>query len=91
VGGGKTKEVAGALKKLGMTGETRVLLVTPAYDEKLLRAARNIPHVTVTTVADLNAYELLANKMLVLSKPALDKALELFGDGALGSSSEGKE
>ncbi|MGH7294835.1 MAG: 50S ribosomal protein L4, partial [Polyangiaceae bacterium] len=88
---GKTKEVAAALKKLGLQGEKRVLVGIPAYDERLLRAARNIAHVEVMPVTDFNAYELLRNKVLVLTKPALDRALELFGEEALGSAPAGKE
>ena len=36
-------------------------------------------------VQDFNAYDLLRNKMLVLTLPALEKALELFGEAALGT------
>ncbi len=79
---GKTKEVAAALKKLGLLGGRRVLIGVPAYDEKLVRAARNIPDVTVLPVGDFNAYELLRNKMLLLTRPALDRALEIFGEQA---------
>jgi large subunit ribosomal protein L4 len=81
---GKTKEVAGALAKLGLGGGDRVLLVVPAYDEKLVRAARNIEGLAVLPVSDLNAYELLRNKRLLITKPALEKALDLFGEAALG-------
>lgn len=77
---GKTKEVAAALKKLGLAGERRVLLGLPAYDEKLVRAARNIAHLAVLPVQDFNAYDLLRNKVLLLTKPALDRALEIFGE-----------
>jgi len=81
---GKTKEIAMALKKLGLA-EGRTLLVIPAHDERLHRAARNIEGLTVLPVADLNAYELLRNKKLLITKPALDKALELFGETAFGT------
>jgi large subunit ribosomal protein L4 len=81
---GKTKEVAAALKKLGL-GERRALLGVPAYDERLVRAARNIKGLQVLPVADFNAYDLLANKMLVLTRPALDRAIELFNEEKLGS------
>lgn len=82
---GKTKEVAGALRKLGLAAGRRVLIGLPAYDEKFVRASRNIENVTVLPVQDFNAYELLRNKMLVLTKPALDRALELFGEARLKS------
>ena len=85
---GKTKEVAGALKKLGLGGERRVLIGLPAYDEKFARATRNIENVACLPVQDFNAYELLRNKMLLLTKPALDKALELYGEAALAGKKE---
>ncbi|HVY60592.1 MAG TPA: 50S ribosomal protein L4 [Planctomycetota bacterium] len=84
---GKTKEVAAALKKLGLAAG-KVLLVIPAYDEKLHRAARNIENLTVLPASDLNAYELLKSKRLLMTKPALDKALELFGEDKLGTQKE---
>jgi large subunit ribosomal protein L4 len=80
----KTKEVASALKKLGLDGQ-RVLIGVPAYDERLVRATRNLENVTVLPVSDFNAYELLRNKYLVLTKPALDVALDAFGEEKLGS------
>jgi len=83
---GKTREVASALKKLGFSGDGRVLLVLPAYDEKLFQAARNIENLTVLPVQDLNAYELLRNKMLLLTEPALVRALDLFGEASFASS-----
>lgn len=88
---GKTKEIVGALKKLGLTGERRVLIGLPAYDERFHRAARNIEDVAVLPVQDFNAYDLLRNKMLVLTKPALEKALEIFGEAALGAAGSGAE
>jgi large subunit ribosomal protein L4 len=81
---GKTREVAKVLKRLGLDGSRRVLIGLPAYDEKFLRAARNIPDVQVLPVQDFNAYDLLRNKMLLLTKPALERALELFGETRLG-------
>ena len=84
---GKTKEVFTALKKLGLH-EGKVLLVLPAYDERLHRAARNIANLQVVPAAELNAYDLLRNKRLLMTKPALDKALELFGEERLGSQKE---
>ncbi len=85
---GKTKEVMAALKKLGLAGGRRVLLGVPAYDERLVRATRNLQDLTVLPVSDFNAYELLRNKMLLLTKPALDKALELFSEERLGAGAE---
>jgi large subunit ribosomal protein L4 len=88
---GKTKEVAAALKKLGLPGGRRLLIGLPAHDEKFFRAARNLRDVTVLPVQDFNAYELLRHKILLLTKPALDKALALFGEAALADRKKGGE
>jgi large subunit ribosomal protein L4 len=85
---GKTKEVAGALAKLGLAGGRRVLIGLPAYDEKFVRAARNLEDVAVLPVQEFNAYELLRNKMLVLTKPALERALEIYGEAALSGAAK---
>ena len=67
----KTKLVAEMLKKLGCQGKT--LIVTAAADAKLARASRNIETVIIRLAADVNAYEILNCKKLVVTQPALEK------------------
>lgn len=67
----KTKIVAAALEKLGASGKT--LIVIDAPNAALARASRNIPEVIVRLAADINAYEVLRAKKLVISQPALEK------------------
>ncbi|MEK7390160.1 MAG: 50S ribosomal protein L4 [Elusimicrobiota bacterium] len=67
----KTKLVATALAKLGCAG--RVLLVIDAPNEVLMRASRNISSVLVRLASDINAYEVLHCKKLVITQPALEK------------------
>lgn len=68
----KTKVVAGALKALGL-GETSCLLATPEYDPNVWLSSRNIEGLRVSPVSDLNAYDLLRQRQLVLTRSALDR------------------
>jgi large subunit ribosomal protein L4 len=61
----KTKLVAEQLKKLKLE---HVLILVEAIDEKLLLAARNLPHVEVLPVAHLNPLSLASyDKVLITS------------------------
>ncbi|MHC4390867.1 MAG: 50S ribosomal protein L4 [Planctomycetota bacterium] len=77
---GKTKDAVQLLKALGIQG--KVLLVTAEHNEKLALATRNLRDVGVLKASDLNAYDLLYHKQLVMTQGALDKALEVFGETA---------
>lgn len=66
----KTKQMVGVLKALGINGE-RCLIVIPKTDEMVWKSARNIPSVKVMTSAELNAYEVLKPKKILLTKEAL--------------------
>ena len=67
----KTKLMAGLLEKLGCAGRTLIVLDAP--NPALARAARNIPTVLVRMASDINAYEVLQCKKLVITQPALEK------------------
>lgn len=67
----KTKLVAAALTKLGLTGKTLVIL--PEYSKDALQASRNLPRVSLTTVGNLNTYQVLTADKLVLAKDSLAK------------------
>lgn len=67
----KTKLVAAALAKLGASGKT--LIVLDAANAGLARAVRNIPEVLVRLASDINAYEVLRAKKLIITQPALEK------------------
>lgn len=68
----KTKFVATTLKTLGLEGKT-CLLTTENHDPLVYRCSRNIEGVLVSPASDLNAYNVLATRRLVLTKAALDK------------------
>jgi large subunit ribosomal protein L4 len=67
----KTKLMAGVLEKLGCEGRT--LIVLDAKSASLARASRNLPTVEVRLAADINAYEVLNCKKIVITQPALEK------------------
>jgi large subunit ribosomal protein L4 len=59
----RTKLLVGELAKLSLNN---VLIVIEAQDDKLMLAARNLPHVEVITVAEINPLSLAAyDKVLV--------------------------
>jgi large subunit ribosomal protein L4 len=67
----KTKLVAAALEKLGASGKTVIVLDAPNVN--VARAAKNIPEVIIRLAADVNAYEVLRAKKLIITQPALEK------------------
>jgi len=68
----KTKLVAGILKTLGLD-EVSTLIATESHDGNVWRSARNIPEVRVSPASDLNAYDLLRQRRLLVTRAALDK------------------
>jgi large subunit ribosomal protein L4 len=69
----KTKEVAKVFKALGI--DRSVLLALPGPDEMIQRCSRNIDRTKLTTVEQLNAWDLLNNRTLLLTRAGLDKLL----------------
>jgi len=67
----KTKVVAAMLKALGVKDQS-VLLTIKEPDAQLWRSARNIESLWVSPSKELNAYDLLHQKRLVVTKDALD-------------------
>jgi large subunit ribosomal protein L4 len=68
----KTKQMAGVLKALKLHGIT-CLVGTAGPDATVYKAARNIPGVEVRPTTDFNAYTVLRQKRLVLTRAALDQ------------------
>lgn len=69
--GAKTKQVAAFLK--AMKAEPRSLIVTDGREANLARAARNVPDLRVVLASQLNAYEVLAHRNVIITRKALDK------------------
>ncbi|HTI52094.1 MAG TPA: 50S ribosomal protein L4 [Planctomycetaceae bacterium] len=68
----KTKDVVAVLKALGLSDKS-CLLTIDQHDANVWKSARNIPTLAVSPASDLNAYELLHKKSLLVTKGALDR------------------
>ena len=68
---GKTKDMAAALGKVGVTDQ-RVTVVTTENDQMVVRSARNLPNVQLASVAAVNVYDLLRNEILVTTKAGIE-------------------
>src|SRR3982751_2906287 len=62
----KTKQVAQMYKKLGI--DRSCLLAITGRNEALEKSARNIDRTTLTTVAQLNAWDILRNRTLLMKR-----------------------
>jgi large subunit ribosomal protein L4 len=69
----KTKLVAAMFKALGI--DRSCLVAVDGNDENLVRSARNIDRTTLTTVAQLNALEILKIRTLLVTRNGLRKIL----------------
>ncbi len=71
----KTKTVATFIKNSNL-GEKSVLIVLPQQNtENLMRAARNIPQVTLERVATLNPYSLLSVRSVLIADTAIQDVI----------------
>jgi large subunit ribosomal protein L4 len=71
--GVKTKPVAAMFKALGI--DRSVIIALVGRDENLEKSARNIDRTSLTTVDQLNAWDILRTRKLVLTKEGLEKIL----------------
>jgi large subunit ribosomal protein L4 len=69
----KTKLVAAMFKALSIDRSCLLALAGP--DEGLVRSARNIDRTTLTTVSQLNAWDVLRNRTLLMTKAGLEQLL----------------
>ena len=67
----KTKEAAAVLKALSIQGT--VLVAVESYNVDLYKSFRNIEGVRILPVAEINAYEVLRPKRILMTKAALEK------------------
>jgi large subunit ribosomal protein L4 len=68
----RTKDVVALLEALGLS-DSSCLLAIDGYDVNVWKSARNIPRLSVSPASDLNAYDLLHQKKLLVTRGALDK------------------
>jgi len=81
----KTKVVAELFKALGI--DRSCLLAIHGRDEALVKSARNIDRTTLTTVSQLNVWDILRNRTLLLTKSGLQ---ELIGGKGKSDAEKGE-
>jgi large subunit ribosomal protein L4 len=69
----KTRNVAAIYKALGL--DRSVLLAIHGRDEVLEKSARNLHRTTLTTVSQLNVWDILRNRTLLVTKAGLEQIL----------------
>ncbi len=76
----KTRAFVGVLEALGAGDghERRVLVVSPAKDDLLVRSAANLPSVTVILADSLNVVDLLNADSVLIEQPALARIEEVY-------------
>jgi large subunit ribosomal protein L4 len=75
---GKTKEMA-AFKTALNLDKTAVVFMDNA-DEKVILAARNLENLSTLPVEQISTYEVVANAKVVLTKDAVKKIEEVYGE-----------
>ena len=75
---GKTKEMAAFQKALNL--DKTALVVMDAADDKVILAARNLEKLTTLPVEQISTYEVVANAKVVLTKAAVKKIEEVYGE-----------
>ncbi len=68
----KTKQITALLKALKLSGKT-CLVGTKEYDKNVYLSSRNLPEVEVMPASQFNAYTVLRQKHLLLTRSALDE------------------
>ncbi len=74
----KTKMFVDMLASLGIEGKT--LVVSGAFTENLVLAARNIPTIAFSQVSHVSVYDILNCRNLLLTKDAVEALEEVLGN-----------
>lgn len=75
---GKTKEMVAFKKALGL--DKSAVIVMDNDDQKVILAARNIQKLSTLPVAQISTYEVVANAKVVMTKAAVKKIEEVYGE-----------
>ncbi|MCX6789241.1 MAG: 50S ribosomal protein L4 [Candidatus Gribaldobacteria bacterium] len=73
----KTKEINKILQSLPCKKQS-ILIGANSYNTELIRAARNIPQVTLTVIKDFNALDLLSSKYLLITQEGIEVLKKTF-------------
>ena len=74
----KTKEIVAFLKAFNL--EKSVLVVMDSADENVLKECSNIGTVSTLPVEQINTYDVVKNNKIVISKKAIEKIEEVYGE-----------
>src|SRR5580704_5448908 len=69
----KTKEVVKILNALG--ADRSVLIATQGLDKLLYRSARNIQKAVIKPAAEINAYDILSTRIMIITKASFEEVL----------------
>ncbi len=75
---GKTKEMAAFKKALNL--DKSAVVYMDSADEKVILAARNLENLCTLPVEQLSVYEVVANAKVVLTKAAVKKIEQVYGE-----------
>jgi large subunit ribosomal protein L4 len=87
----KTRDMAAILKALKCHEHKSLLVATATHDANLHKSVRNIAGVSLSPVAELNAFIVLKPQRLLFTKAALDWIKEQAGKSSENKSGEGGE
>ena len=76
----KTRQFTEVLRNLKIAGLS-CLVTIARYNQTIWQSGRNIPDVTITTVAQLNAWDVLRHRRLLFTK----EAIEAFAANPMGA------
>jgi len=85
----KTREMAATLAALGV--ERGCLIAIETHNVNLWKSARNLPGVFMKAVGDVNAYDLLRHRQLVITEAALRRLIEAMRSARRPSSAPAPE
>ena len=71
----KTKDYAAVLANLNLNDQ-RTLMVLPSHDNNVYLSSRNLPNAEVMVASDINTYEILKAKSLILVEDAISQIKE---------------
>jgi len=75
----KTKEMVNVLSKLNLTNN-KVLVVVDELNENLCLAARNLANVQISTIEEVNTFDVVAADNMLVTASALAKLEEVLGN-----------
>ncbi len=76
----KTKEIGDALQRLGLTPDSKVLIILSSPSEIICRSVRNLQKVKLIAANQLNVFDLLNANSLVIGEDALATIQEVYGN-----------